>query len=97
VQGIRSIYGSAELCDSNAGKISKTMRLSELPADVREKIEFEFRTDNGSSEIDEIEIDETNEVIAVGHRCTKPSCNCVGGWWEQTGVRPIGRTVIVSA
>jgi len=73
------------------------MKLAELPEGVAEKLALEFRPDNGSSEIDEIEIDETNEVIAVGHRCTKPSCNCVGGWWEQTGVRPIGRTVIVSA
>jgi len=73
------------------------MRLSELPADVREKIEFEFRTDNGSSEIDEIEIDKHANVIAVGHRCTNPDCNCVGGWWEKTGVRPVGETVIVHA
>ncbi len=69
--------------------------LSELNPKVAEKLICEFLPDNGSSEIDEIEIDETNEVIAVGHRCTKPNCNCVGGWWQKTGVSPIGKTIIV--
>lgn len=75
------------------------MKLSEiqLPVGVAEKLYSEFRPDNDSSEIDEIEIDETYEVIAVGHRCTKKNCNCVGGWWEKTGLRQSGNTIIVSA
>lgn len=73
------------------------MELQNLPAEAQDRLRLEFRPDNGSSEIDEIEIDETYEVIAVGHRCTRPGCNCVGGWWEQTGVRPIGKTIILSA
>ena len=75
----------------------QNMKLTELPADVSEKLALEFRHDNGSSEIDEIEIDKTNRVIAVGHRCTRENCNCVGGWWEKTGVVPVGNTIIVSA
>lgn len=73
------------------------MKLFELDKKTAQKIVSEFRPDNGSSEIDELEIDETGEVIALGHRCTKSGCNCIGGWWEKTGVTPIGRTVIVSA
>ena len=79
------------------GDTQNNMRLSELPADVAEKLALEFRPDNGSSEIDEIEIDKTNRVIAYGHRCTKPDCNCVGGWWEKTGTHPIGETFTVQA
>lgn len=73
------------------------MKLSEIDPEVAAKLAAEFTPDNGSSQIDEIEIDETNTVIALGHRCTKVGCNCVGGWWQRTGVRPIGKTVIVSA
>lgn len=73
----------------------KHKQLSELPANIAAKLAVEFRK-YGSSEIDEIEIDETGEVIAVGHRCTRPNCAC-SGWYEKTGVRPIGDTVIVHA
>lgn len=73
------------------------MNINQLDSKLRAKIAPYFRPDNGSSEVDEIEIDEANNVIAIGHRCTKTDCNCVGGWWEKTGKHPIGNTLIVKS
>lgn len=32
--------------------------------------------------LDEIGYDEYGHPVAYGFTCTKPGCNCTGGWWE---------------
>lgn len=61
-----------------------------------ERILDYFSPDDGSSRIDEVEVDEDANIIALGHTCTKVDCNCVGGWWNKTGVFPFGNTKVLS-
>ena len=79
------------------GDTQNNMKLSELPSEKAQELLAEFQPDNGNSEVDELQIDSKFRVIAYGHRCTKPDCNCVGGWWEKTGTHPIGETFTVQA
>lgn len=64
-------------------------KLSQLPAEKREALRPFFTIESGKK-VNEIQVDETWEVIAIGYTCTRTDCNCGGGWWEKTGANPYG-------
>ena len=41
----------------------------------------EFGAQNGSY-VNSLRVLPDGTVSQWGHSCTKPGCNCVGGWWE---------------
>ena len=69
-------------------------KISDFSKDMQENLSQYFTQDNGK-EVDEIEIDELGEVVAVGYRCTRAGCTCVGGWWQKTGARQYGETTFI--
>ncbi len=66
-----------------------------LSNDVVESILNDFTEDDGEKEIDQLKVDEDGKVVSFGFNCTKPGCNCTGGWWTDIA-QPLGNTFIVN-
>jgi len=55
----------------------------------------EYFTEDATTKVSALLVDEDGQVIEQQKTCTKPNCSCAGKWWESTGKIPYGKTKII--
>jgi len=73
------------------------MQFKDLTENQKESIRELFAETHTDKICDTVEVDDNGELISAGYTCTKPGCNCVGGWEAKTGKVPYGSTYTIRA